>query len=66
MRIKRDKELSATEQSKMTGYIWFFVAAAVFWMIYDQGGSTLSIFGETQDRTARCSASTSRPPGTSR
>ncbi|MFI8436760.1 peptide MFS transporter [Streptomyces sp. NPDC079020] len=46
-RIKRDKDLSATEQSKMSGYIWFFVAAAVFWMIYDQGGSTLSLFGES-------------------
>ncbi|MCX4676779.1 oligopeptide:H+ symporter [Streptomyces sp. NBC_01433] len=46
-RIKRDKDLSATEQSKMSGYIWFFVAAAVFWMIYDQGGSTLSLFGKS-------------------
>lgn len=43
-RIKRDKELVRAEQSKMSAYIWFFVAAAVFWMIYDQGGSTLSIF----------------------
>lgn len=50
VRIKRDKELSAAEQSKMSGYIWFFVAAAVFWMIYDQGGSTMSIFGETKTR----------------
>ncbi|HEY9369496.1 oligopeptide:H+ symporter [Streptomyces sp.] len=50
-RIKRDKDLSTTEQSKMNGYIWFFVAAAVFWMIYDQGGSTLSLFadGKTAD-----------------
>ncbi|MCZ4100137.1 MFS transporter [Streptomyces sp. SID13666] len=48
VRIKKDKELSAAEQSKMSGYIWFFVAAAVFWMIYDQGGSTMSIFGETK------------------
>ncbi|MFF3730170.1 peptide MFS transporter [Streptomyces sp. NPDC002476] len=47
VRIKRDRELSKTEQSKMSGYIWFFVAAAVFWMIYDQGGSTLSLFGES-------------------
>ncbi|MER5745236.1 peptide MFS transporter [Streptomyces sp. NPDC002225] len=46
-RIKRDRDLSKTEQSKMSGYIWFFVAAAVFWMIYDQGGSTLSLFGES-------------------
>ncbi|NGO14716.1 MFS transporter [Streptomyces sp. HC44] len=46
-RIKRDKELDGVEQSKMSAYIWFFVAAAVFWMIYDQGGSTLSIFAES-------------------
>ncbi|MFE2728995.1 peptide MFS transporter [Kitasatospora sp. NPDC059327] len=45
-RMKRDKDLSADEKSKMTGYIWFFVAAAVFWMIYDQSSSTLSIFAE--------------------
>ncbi|MCY0942191.1 peptide MFS transporter [Streptomyces antarcticus] len=44
-RIKRDKDLSSTEQTKMSAFIWFFVAAAVFWMIYDQGGSTLSLFG---------------------
>ncbi len=47
VRIKRDKDLDANEQSKMSAYIWFFVAAAVFWMIYDQGGSTLSIFADS-------------------
>jgi len=46
VRIKRDKDLDRAEQSKMSGYIWFFVAAAVFWMIYDQGGSTVSIFAD--------------------
>ncbi|MFJ3925435.1 peptide MFS transporter [Streptomyces sp. NPDC090022] len=45
-RIKRDKDLTAVEQTRMSAYIWFFVAAAVFWMIYDQGGSTLSLFGD--------------------
>ncbi|MEY9849213.1 peptide MFS transporter [Streptacidiphilus sp. MAP5-3] len=49
-RIKHDRDLSPAENSKMTGYIWFFVAAAVFWMIYDQGGSTLNIFAA--DNTA--------------
>ncbi|MFD9218873.1 peptide MFS transporter [Streptomyces sp. NPDC060064] len=51
VRIKLDKSLSRVEQSKMSGYIWFFVAAALFWMIYDQGGSTLSLFadGKTAD-----------------
>ncbi|MER5890328.1 oligopeptide:H+ symporter [Streptomyces sp. NPDC001941] len=48
VRIKRDKDLSPTEQTKMSGYIWFFVAAAVFWMIYDQGGSTLSLFADSK------------------
>ncbi|MEU9252514.1 oligopeptide:H+ symporter [Streptomyces sp. NPDC048270] len=47
-RIKRDKDLSGSEQSKMTAYIWFFIAAAVFWMIYDQGGSTLSLFADSK------------------
>ncbi|MEV6245931.1 oligopeptide:H+ symporter [Streptomyces sp. NPDC051742] len=49
-RIKRDKDLTAGEKSRVTGYIWFFVAAAIFWMIYDQGGSTLSLFAD--DKTA--------------
>ncbi|AXG78203.1 peptide MFS transporter [Streptomyces paludis] len=48
LRIKRDKDLTAAEQTRMSGYIWFFVAAAVFWMIYDQGGSTLQAFGTTK------------------
>ncbi|MFD4602153.1 oligopeptide:H+ symporter [Streptomyces sp. NPDC058464] len=45
-RIKRDKDLDRAEQGKMSAYIWFFVAAAVFWMIYDQGGSTVSLFAD--------------------
>ncbi|WP_406476861.1 peptide MFS transporter [Streptomyces platensis] len=45
-RMKRDKELTDLEQSKLSGYLWFFVLAAIFWMIYDQNGSTLSIFGK--------------------
>lgn len=50
-RIKRDKDLSGPEQSKMSAYIWFFIAAAVFWMIYDQGGSTLSLFADSKTGT---------------
>ncbi|RSS83589.1 peptide MFS transporter [Streptomyces sp. WAC06614] len=45
VRIKRDKDLDAGEQSRMSAYVWFFVAAAVFWMIYDQGASTMAVFG---------------------
>jgi POT family proton-dependent oligopeptide transporter len=47
VRIKRDKDLTTTEQSKVSGYLWFFAAAAIFWMIYDQGGSTLAIFADS-------------------
>ncbi|MFJ3232566.1 peptide MFS transporter [Streptomyces sp. NPDC086787] len=46
LRIKRDKDLSAPEQSRMSAYVWFFVAATAFWMIYDQGASTVQAFGE--------------------
>ncbi|AEW94427.1 MULTISPECIES: peptide MFS transporter [Streptomycetaceae] len=50
VRIHRDRDLTSDERSKMTGYVWFFIAAAVFWMIYDQSGSTLTVFA--QDHTA--------------
>ncbi|QJT02148.1 MULTISPECIES: peptide MFS transporter [Streptomyces] len=46
-RIRRDKALDSTEQSRVSAYVWFFVAAAVFWMIYDQGATTLSIFADS-------------------
>ncbi|MFE5537959.1 peptide MFS transporter [Streptomyces sp. NPDC056519] len=44
-RIKRDKALDRGERSRMSAYVWFFAAAAVFWMIYDQGASTMALFG---------------------
>ncbi|GAA1917888.1 peptide MFS transporter [Streptantibioticus ferralitis] len=50
VKIRRDKDITADEKSKVTGYIWFFIAAAVFWMIYDQSGSTLTVFAS--DNTA--------------
>ncbi|MFJ8825780.1 peptide MFS transporter [Streptomyces sp. NPDC102467] len=50
VKMKRDRELSTTEQSRVSAYIWFFVVAAVFWGIYDQTGSTLTLFAN--DHTA--------------
>ncbi|MFE9401814.1 peptide MFS transporter [Streptomyces sp. NPDC006530] len=50
LRIKRDKDLDQVSQSRMSAYVWFFVAAAAFWGIYDQTGSTLSVFA--QDNTS--------------
>ncbi|MFE3994468.1 peptide MFS transporter [Streptomyces goshikiensis] len=46
LRIKRDTDLSAVERSRMSAYVWFFAAAAIFWAIYDQTGSTLALFAK--------------------
>ncbi|MFJ7271463.1 peptide MFS transporter [Streptomyces sp. NPDC099050] len=46
LRIKRDKDLSDVERSRMSAYVWFFAAAAIFWAIYDQTGSTLALFAK--------------------
>lgn len=51
LRMKRDKALARAERSRMSAYVWFFAAAALFWGIYDQTGSTLNLFA--QDSTAR-------------
>ncbi|MDH6124110.1 peptide MFS transporter [Kitasatospora sp. GP82] len=45
-RLRRDRELSVPERTRMSGFLWFFVASAVFWMIYDQSGSTLNLFAK--------------------
>lgn len=45
-KIMRDRELSTDDRNKMKSFLWFFVVAAVFWMIYDQTGSTLSLFAQ--------------------
>ncbi|MFD6419899.1 peptide MFS transporter [Streptomyces sp. NPDC060194] len=50
VKMKRDPDLTATEQSRVSAYIWFFVVAAIFWGIYDQTGSTLTVFAS--DNTA--------------
>ncbi|MET8307481.1 peptide MFS transporter [Micromonospora sp. NPDC005173] len=50
-RIMTDRELSTTERSRMKAYLWLFVFAAAFWLIYDQAGSVLNIFAaERTDR----------------
>ncbi|WP_428965480.1 peptide MFS transporter [Micromonospora fluostatini] len=51
-RIMTDRELSRTEHSRMRAYLWLFVFAAAFWLIYDQAGSVLNVFAaERTDRT---------------
>lgn len=45
-RIFLDKRLTEVERSRMHAYVWLFVFAACFWMIYDQAGSVLNQFAE--------------------
>ncbi len=45
-RIFKNKSLNATEVSRMRAYVWIFIGAVMFWMIFDQGGSILNIFAE--------------------
>ncbi|SCG49997.1 proton-dependent oligopeptide transporter, POT family [Micromonospora echinaurantiaca] len=50
-RIMLDRELSVAERSRMKAYVWLFVFAAAFWLIYDQAGSVLNLFAaERTDR----------------
>jgi POT family proton-dependent oligopeptide transporter len=45
-RIMLDRRLSDVERSRMRAYVWLFVFAAAFWLIYDQAGSVLNLFAE--------------------
>ena len=48
IRMRLDPDLTPVDRSRLGAYIWFFIAAAVFWMIYDQTGSTLNLFATNQ------------------
>ena len=37
-------EITADERARLRAYIWLFVAASVFWMVYDQAATELSTF----------------------
>ncbi|MBB5873954.1 POT family proton-dependent oligopeptide transporter [Allocatelliglobosispora scoriae] len=51
-RIFLDKGLTEVERSRMKAYVWLFIFAAAFWLIYDQAGSVLNTFADEQvDRT---------------
>ena len=42
----RSPRLTAEERPRIVAYVWFFVTAVLFWMIYDQSGSLLTIFAD--------------------
>ncbi|GLW08289.1 peptide ABC transporter permease [Microtetraspora sp. NBRC 13810] len=47
--LRGDHDLTEFERSRVRAYIWLFVAAAIFWMIYDLAPSVLNVFA--RDRT---------------
>ncbi|RHA38309.1 peptide MFS transporter [Cellulomonas rhizosphaerae] len=48
----RSPKVTARERSRLRAYIPLFVAAMLFWMIFEQAGSTLTSFAEdSTDRT---------------
>ncbi|HCU49771.1 MAG TPA: MFS transporter, partial [Micromonosporaceae bacterium] len=42
----RDRELAPQEHSRIQAFVWIFIGATLFWMIYDQAGSVLTLFTE--------------------
>jgi proton-dependent oligopeptide transporter, POT family len=49
-RTLRNRDRQETDRSRLKALGLLFLASAVFWMIYDQGGSTMSLFAETHTR----------------
>lgn len=51
VRIFRGAGLNSLERDRMKAYVWIFAGSAMFWLISDQAGSTLSLFAsESTDR----------------
>jgi POT family proton-dependent oligopeptide transporter len=39
-------EITPDERARLRAYLWLFVAASVFWMVYDQAATELSTFAQ--------------------
>ncbi|GGR67874.1 peptide MFS transporter [Streptomyces roseolus] len=46
--IFRNPALKSEDRPKIKAFIWFFATAVLFWMIYDQSGSLLTIFADNK------------------
>lgn len=46
--IFRNPALTQEDRPKIKAYVWFFITAVLFWMIYDQSGSLLTIFADNK------------------
>ncbi|MFE1914179.1 peptide MFS transporter [Streptomyces anandii] len=43
-RLLRDRRLTAGERVRVRAYVWLFLASAVFWALFLQGGSAFALF----------------------
>ncbi|MFI9102550.1 peptide MFS transporter [Streptomyces fildesensis] len=51
-RLLRNPVVTAQERERIRSYIWLFLSAAFFWMLYIQGSTVLSLFAKVgTDRT---------------
>ncbi|GAA4916917.1 peptide MFS transporter [Streptomyces coeruleoprunus] len=44
--IFRNPSLTSEDRPKIKAFVWFFATAVLFWMIYDQSGSLLTLFAD--------------------
>jgi POT family proton-dependent oligopeptide transporter len=44
----RSPSLTAEERPRIRAFMWFFVTSVLFWMIYDQSGSLLTLFADNK------------------
>ena len=52
IRLFRNPDLTSIDRERVKAFMYLFIAAAVFWAIYDQSGSTLTEFAQDfTDRT---------------
>ncbi len=45
-RLFARKDFTPADQSHLRAFVWVFIGAAIFWMIFEQAGSTLTLFAE--------------------
>jgi POT family proton-dependent oligopeptide transporter len=46
--IMRDRGLKKVERSRIKAFIWLFILATGFWMVFQQMGSTLNLFAKDE------------------
>ncbi|WP_055482120.1 peptide MFS transporter [Sphaerimonospora mesophila] len=42
------REVTPEERTRLRAYVWLFLAASIFWLIYDHSGSALLLFAKNQ------------------